>query len=186
MQKFDWSSVPAQDDDFAQPTPGGYICRIMDVEDVPSKQYMKIYYDIADGEWKGFYQKRRDNYQIDYPIMYRSYTEKARGMFKGFLKALEESNRNFVADKFDGNEQQFKGMFIGIILGEEEYLNKNNEVRISLKAVKCCAGPKIRQGDFKVPTMKKLSADKLAQVKQSAPAAPPVGTNVPFNDDLPF
>lgn len=76
MQKFDWSSVPAQDDDFAQPTPGGYICRIMDVEDVPGKQYMKIYYDIADGEWKGFYQKRRDNYQIDYPIMYRSYTER--------------------------------------------------------------------------------------------------------------
>ena len=188
MQKFDWSGVQAQNDEFAQPTPGGYICRIMDVQDVPEKQYLKVLFDIVDGEWKGFYTKRRDTYKIEYPIMYRSYTEKARGMFKGFLKALEESNRNFVADKFDGNEQQLKGMFIGIIMGEEEYLNKNGELRISLKAVKCCAGPKIRKGEFKVPELKKLPADNTAQAKPPAPPAAQAstGTGVPFDDECPF
>lgn len=189
MQKFDWSEVQAQDDDFAQPTPGGYICRIVDIQDVPEKQYVKVFFDIVDGEWKGFYSNRRERFGIELPIMYRSYTEKARGMFKGFLKALEESNRNFVADKFDGNEQQLKGMFIGIIMGEEEYMNKNGEVRISLKAVRCCAGPKIRKGEFKVPELKKLPANPTAQkagqpVQQAAQQS--FGTNVPFDDECPF
>lgn len=188
MQKFDWSEVQAQDDDFAQPTPGGYICRIVDIQDVPEKQYVKVFFDIVDGEWKGFYSNRRERFGIELPIMYRSYTEKARGMFKGFLKALEESNRNFVADKFDGNEQQLKGMFIGIIMGEEEYMNKNGEVRISLKAVRCCAGPKIRKGEFKVPELKKLPANNTPQANQPAQQAAPqsFGTNVPFDDECPF
>ena len=185
MQKFNWADVPASSDEFANPTPGGYICRIMAVEDCPERNYLKIYYDIVDGDFKDFYTQRKNNAGIEYPSMYRSYTEKARGMFKGFLKALEESNRNFIADKFDGNEQQFRGLFIGLVLAEEEYLNKNNEIRLAIKAVKCCSGPKIRQGDFKVPPLKKLSAEQAAKASTTS-YTPFSGTNAAFDDECPF
>ena len=80
-------------------------------------------------------------------------------------------------------------LIIGIIMGEEEYVNKNGELRISLKAVKCCSGPKIRKGEFKVPELKKLPANTTAQkasqpAQQAAPQS--FGTNVPFDDECPF
>ena len=53
-----YENVQASSGEFARPTAGGYICKIMDVEDVPmdSKEkgkgdYLRIEYDIADGEF---------------------------------------------------------------------------------------------------------------------------------------
>ena len=36
---------------------GIYICCIRDAEDIFSKEYLKIKFDIADGEKKGFFHK---------------------------------------------------------------------------------------------------------------------------------
>ena len=34
---------------------GGYVIKILDVEDVPSREYLRITYDIAEGEHAGHY-----------------------------------------------------------------------------------------------------------------------------------
>ena len=76
-------------------------------------------------------------------------------------------------------------MFIGLVLAEEEYLNKNNEIRLAIKAVKCCSGPKIRQGDFKIPPLKKLSPDVAAKANDAS-HVPFSDSSTAFSDELPF
>lgn len=184
MKNFNWADVPAASDDFARPVPGGYICRILEVEDFPNKEYLKIHYDIVEGEFADFYKKRHDALNADYPAFIRSYKETARSMFKGFLMALQESNRNFLADRFNGNEQQFVGMLVGLVMGEEEYLNTNNEIRLAIKAKKVTSCVKIKNGDFKVPALKKYEGDKpLASNAGYQPATAPVSGGY---EDVPF
>ena len=62
-----YKNVQASSGEFARPTAGGYICKIIDVEDVPMNEqgkgnYLKIFYDIADGEFKGYYKEQFDRW----------------------------------------------------------------------------------------------------------------------------
>lgn len=178
MINIDWSKEQ-EAQEFARPGAGAYICRIVSVEDNPSKEYLKIYADIAEGEFKdyGKLSEERTGKDWDYIRFNRSYKPKARGFFKGFLTALEKSNRNFSADKFDGNEQRMKGMWIGLVLGEEEYVKKDGSVGVRTYVDSIRSGEAIRQGDYKIPELKKLDQADTA----SAP--------VPFSnsyDDCPF
>lgn len=53
MINIDWSKEQ-EAQEFARPGAGAYICRIVSVEDNPSKEYLKIYADIAEGEFKDY------------------------------------------------------------------------------------------------------------------------------------
>ena len=58
-----YENVQASSGEFARPTAGGYICLITNVEDVPMNaqgkgDYLRIEYDIADGEFKGYYKEQ--------------------------------------------------------------------------------------------------------------------------------
>lgn len=174
MYKFNWREVEAvQEGGIAKPPAGGYVLVIRDVVDIPEKEFLKISYDIIDvadpanQQFIGYYSNR--NYL---PIMCRSYKESARGFFKSFLKALEGSN-SFEADDFDGNEKNFIGMIVGAVMGEEEYIY-NDKLRTRLKPVALLPVQKIKEGDFKIPEIKKLD--------QPAVAAAPVVNN----EYLPF
>lgn len=174
MYKLNWGDIEAiQEGVFAKPPAGGYVLVIRDVVDVADKEYLKISYDIIDvadpanQQFIGYYGNR------DYlPVMYRSYKKSARGFFKSFLKALEDSN-TFEADGFDGNEKNLIGMIIGAVMGEEEYIY-NDKLRTRLKPVALVSVQKIKEGDFKIPEIKKLS-------QPTVPVAPVI------NDEyLPF
>ena len=66
MKKFNWSNVEATSDNYATPPAGGYVLCICDVEDVPAKEYLKVFYDIigvadpANAQFEGYYGKRSD------------------------------------------------------------------------------------------------------------------------------
>lgn len=193
MKKINWGGVEAASDTFAQPPAGGYILAICAVEDVVNKEYLKIYYDIAgvadkaDEQFIGYYgqRKERSNGKIPLASFIRSYKESAQGFFKAFLVALEKSgNANFVADRFNGNEQQFCGMVIGAVLGAEEY-EYGGKVRTRLKVEQFCSVERIEKGDFKIPELKKLDPAAI-----STPAAPSGSGYVPFSnvsdDEIPF
>ena len=157
-----YETVQASSGEFARPTAGGYICKIMDVEDVPlnSKEpnkgdYIRIEYDIADGEFKGYYKEQFDRWGGNWFASFiRSYKETAVGMFKHFTNCVEKSNAGY---EWDFNEKGLIGKVVGLVLGEEEYENKSGEIKTKLIVSQVKTVEEIKNGDFKVPAPKKLS-----------------------------
>ena len=194
MEKINWGKVEAVSEGYAAPPAGGYVLAICKVEDYPDKQYLKIYYDIAgiadpkNEEFVGYYGQRteRSGDKIPLPSFIRSYKPTAQGFFKGYLKALEASNARFEADAFNGDEQQFCGMVVGAVLGQEEYV-WNGKLNVRLKVHTVCSVERIQKGDFKIPELKKVDPAAM-------PAAAPTssmdsfGTNVPLlsDEEIPF
>lgn len=196
MQKINWSNVEAASDNYAAPPAGGYILAICAVEDVPGKQYIKVYCDItgvadpANEQFVGYYGQRKERSGGKIPLFnfIRSYKQSALGFFKAFLVALEKSdNSGFVADRFNGDEQQFCGMVIGAVLGQEEYVY-NGKLRVRLVVNNFCYVKRIEDGDFKIPELKKLDPAAVPMDMNAAPASSG-GLNAPHygqTDEIPF
>lgn len=154
-QNINWGTVE-EAKDFPRVKPGGYICRICDVEDNEQQEYLKISYDIADGEFKGHYSNLKTTMNYSLPFFIRSYKEKAMPFFKGMLTALECSNKGFVADKFNNQPETLVGAYIGLILGEEEYVGSDGETKTSIRVQGIRSISSIKEGDFEIPKLKKL------------------------------
>lgn len=176
-----YETVQASSGEFARPTAGGYICKIMDVEDVPMNEqgkgdYLRIEYDIADGEFKNYYKEQFDKWGGNWNASFiRSYKEKALGMFKHFTNCIEASNPGY---EWEWDEKSLTGGFIGLVLGEEEYKNSNGDIRIKLVVNQIKTVEEIKNGDFKVPALKKLSPEQPSGN---------IDGFMPVNDeDLPF
>lgn len=155
-----FENVKAISGEFARPTAGGYICHITHVKDVPYDEttkkgdYLKIEFDIVHGEFKRYYldSSLRNGGQW-WGNFIRSYKESAQGMFKHFINCVEESNAGY---KWDWQEQRLEAKLIGLVLGEEEYRKNDGSIgtRLIVKDIKTVE--QIMDGDFKVPTTKKL------------------------------
>lgn len=185
MRKVNWDDIQENEGgEFPRPAPGGYIARIINVEDVEEKEYLRIEWDFAEGEYKDF---NADTYNRAgfWPIaLIRSYKPKALPFFKAFKTALEASNKGYV---FRENEiDKMAGRLFGVVLGEEEYTNNKGEVKTRLYVYQTRSGKAIRDGDYKVPELKRLKPGN-AQVANNSAAS-----NATFPDfedvdgDLPF
>ena len=142
---------------------GGYVCKYTNVEDNSDKNYLYMEFDIAEGEYKGYYKELEERLDFWGGRCYRSYTEKALPMFKRMCSAVTKSNKGFI---FDGNEHcdesTLVGKKIGMILGEEEYIGNDGSVKTRLYVAREVDVADIKAGKFKVPALKKLptSADE--------------------------
>ena len=180
-----YETVQASSGEFARPTAGGYICKIIDVEDVPmdSKEkgkgdYLIIEYDIADGEFKGYYKEQFDKWGGNwYASFIRSYKEKALGMLKHFTNCIEQSNAGYA---WDWNEKGLIGKVVGLVLGEEEYKNSMGEIKTKLVVSQIKTVEEIKNGDFKIPAPKKLA------VENSTNSVAGFTPTDDLPDDLPF
>ena len=156
-----YENIQASSGEFARPGNGGYILEIVNVTDVPYNaqtgkgDYLRIDYDIAVGEFKGYYTAQNERFGGGkwYANVIKSYKEKALGMFKHFINCVEESNPGF---KWNWQEDKLIGCRFGATLQEEEYLNNEGEVRTKLVVNGIKTVKQIVDGDFKVPTTKKL------------------------------
>nr|DAR10643.1 MAG TPA: hypothetical protein [Caudoviricetes sp.] len=161
---------------------GGYVVKILSVIDVPEKEYLRLSFDIAEGPNKGFFTEEYKNDTREgkkWPnagTFVRSYKEKALPMMKGFTTAVEKSNKGY-AWNFD--ESTLKGKLVGLVIGEEEFINSSGKMRTRTYVNAVLSVDVIREGKFEVPELKKLSADKVAA---STPAASQPFQN-PFDDD---
>lgn len=153
MRKIDWNNVQ-ETQDFAYPSPGGYIAVIHSVQDVEQKEYLLIDWDFAEGQFKGANADTWQRKQFWPYSLRRSYKESALGFFKAFKAHLEESNPGYFFD--EDNLQAMRGKFIGIILGEEEYRANDGNVKKRLTVTNTRSVQAIREGDFKIPELKKL------------------------------
>lgn len=162
MQKQNWEEIN-EAQDFENPIPGAYIAKIEAVTDDEQKEYLKIEWDFAEGQFKGNNQGVYDRAGFWPIVLIRSYKPKALPFFKAFKTALENSNRNysFREDRL----RDMEGKLFGVVLGEEEYEKKDNTVGKRLYVAQIRSVKSIQDGDFKVPELKKLSG-KLVQAGQ--------------------
>ena len=159
---------------------GGYICKYTKVEDKSDKEYLWMEFDIAEGEFKGYFADLNERAGFWAGRCIRSYKETALPMFKRMCSAVTKSNPGYI---FDGNtnadETTLIGKTVGIILGEEEYEGNDGSVKTRLYVSRECEVEKIRKNDFKVPALK-----KLAPAATSGSASKP-DMNVP-DEEVPF
>ena len=176
-----YEDAEASTGEFKRLPAGGYIAKITAVEDKDDKEYLSITFDIAEGEFKAFYS---DVWGKEHPYAHsfvRSYKEKALGMFKGFLQAVDESNStDFVKRAEKGfPENELVGKLIGVLIGYEEYRSDRGELRERTRVTATRSVETIRSGNYKVPELKKL--------EDSMPSSGPVKGFEQVNEaDLPF
>lgn len=181
MKNVNWNDVQ---DDVRRPVPGGYAARITKVTDVEDKEYLLIEWDFADGPMKGANKETFDAFGYWPMAFVQSYKDSALRFFKGFKTAVEQSTPGFVFDC--GNPHGLVGKFVGVVLGEEEYYStKHGDVRKRLVVVEKRSGKAIREGDYKVPELKKLDSAKIPSGSYAAvtPEMPELNDE---DDDLPF
>ena len=154
-----FENVQATTGEFAKLSTGGYICKITLADDIPmgangKGDYLKIEYDIAVGEFKDYYKEQYEKFGNFWGgTFFRSYKEKALGMFKHFIECVEKSNSGFV---WTWDEKTLMGKVVGLVLAEEEYENNNGEIKTRLYVAQVKTVEEIKNGDFKVPELKKV------------------------------
>lgn len=169
-----YDSIEAQgNEEYKRLVPGGYVCRITKVEDHPDKSYLYIEFDIAEGEYAGYGASCLERNGFTPLRMYRSYSDKAAGMFKGFIQNIEASNSNY---HWEWKEQTLVARLIGIVLGEEEYKKQDGSIGTRFNARDKTVDA-IKNGRFKVPEKKTLP--------QEQPTAPTFSA-LEDDSELPF
>lgn len=172
--------------------PGGYVVKLLDVADVPNKEYLKVSFDVCEGPEKDFFMNefksdtRENKKWPNAGTFIRSYKEKALPMLKGFTGAVERSNAGYT---WDFDEKKLKGKIVGLVLGEEEFLNSTGKVRTRTYVAAVRSVDVIRDGKFEVPPLKKLDATKATTTPSPTPFNDPFAAvnndTPPFEADAP-
>lgn len=176
-----YKDAEASTGDFKRLPAGGYIAKITAVEDKADKEYLNITFDIAEGDFKSFYS---DEWGKGHPYAHsfvRSYKEKALGMFKGFLRAVDESNNTKFESRAEKGfpENELVGKFIGVVIGYEEYRTNRGDIGQRTRVTATKSTDIIYSGDFKVPELKVLGETQTAN-------SPVAGFEQVNEEDLPF
>lgn len=153
---------------------GPQIVVIKKVEDVTEKEYLRIEFDIANGDLKGMFESMSEQTGVwsNTGTLYKSYKQSALPYFKRFIVAVEKSNDNF---KFDFDEQKLVGKYFVINYGIEEY-EKDGEIKEGLKPVEARSIQSFKEGKIEVPKPKRLERTNVQTNK----------TEVEIDEDLPF
>lgn len=159
---------------------GGYKCiikKVVEEQTKNKKKYIKVGFDIAEGEYKDFYQKKFANDTRDNPKWSGVWTIFTEGYepdttnpkFKGFITSVEKSNENF---KFDFDEKKLVNKKIGLVFREEEFLGTDGLPHTAVKPFFAVSYDKAEEA--KIPNKKVLSDNQYDQAFDAD------------NDDLPF
>lgn len=142
----DFEQAEGNSTTFLPITLGGHKAVIMDAEEVltkDNKPMLKVAFDFDKADSQPGYFKDRytadDREDKKWPwnaYMYLT-TEDAAGnttrWFKSFCNDVESSNPGFNIKWGENFGIQFKGKKIGVVFGEEEYINQNGDKAVSVK-----------------------------------------------------
>ena len=143
---------------------GGYIFKITGVRyengQNGTSDRIVIAFDVADGEYTGFFKKKFDsdmNEDKKWKGTTTLYVPKEDGSeqdtwttrkMKTFTNALEDSNQNY---HFDWDENKWKGLLIGGVFGEVHTVIDGKQIKYTtFKSAHSVDD--IRKGNFKLPT----------------------------------
>lgn len=169
--------------DFETLEPGAYKCKILKAEELKAsneKVYLKVSFDIVEGEKTDFYKRR---YQSDtrenrkwggvLVVFIQDFEGKTNRYLKTLITCAEASNTNF---KFDWEHPEcLKDKKIGIVFREEEFEDVFGTVRTATKPFRACVYDKTEE--TKIPN-KKMLPQKGEAFEEFATTSD--------NDDLPF
>lgn len=167
---------------------GLYVCQIVMAieEERNGSRILAVAFDIAEGEYKGFYKQRYDantDENKKWPAIHRQFVEDREGscnpFFKGLITSIEESNPNF---KWNWEESTLKGKKFGAIMGREEFLTNDGQKKMATKVfyIRSIEGLK----NAKVPE-DKLLPDNTAGYPDMSSSMPPMALT-PTDVDVPF
>lgn len=186
-----WDNVQAFTDRPKLPV-GAYVCKIKQaaVQDNGYGLQLCLVFDIAEGEYSGFYAADfKSNQQQDkkWKGVLRQFLPKDDGSdkdewtkssLKGLLTAIENSNYGFT---WNWDEQSLAGKVIGIIFRNEEW-EYNGKTGWTARPYRGCSVDTVRDGTYTLPNDKPLkSASSLGD--WSAPVPPPVSAYAEIEDD---
>lgn len=188
MDVIDWTKEEANGgSNIKRPTPGGYICRVVDVEDDVEKKRLKLFVEIVLGEYKGYCQNMEAAFKFWPLTTFASYEEGRRGFLASILAAMEESNNNFKKTDLKGDPSVLKGKLIGAVMNDEIYWKQDGTESTRTRIKYFCGGASIKNGDFKMPD--KPDVNKYTKEKYAKQQAVDINTETPpwpSDDDLPF
>lgn len=165
--------------EFENIKPTQYLCKIVDVEDVEDREYLKIAFDIVkdkngNEDLKGYFNKYYEEYGKwnSQGIIYRSYKLSAQRFFEQFITAIEKSNNGYT---WNFDEKTLVGKYFIANFGEEEYYDSEGELKTSVKVQEIRSVSALKEGKIKDLAIKK--------VKKTTTAPQKLTVN---EDDLPF
>lgn len=161
--------------DFPTLDPGGYICRIVNVEDKPDREYLLVDLDIAAGVHKDYYKDLHARAGFWGCSMYWSYKESNLPYFKGSVTAVEDSNQGYTFS--DQSEKDLIGKLVGAVFGEEEYMSGAGEIKCSVKPRFLCSTARILDKDYTIPRRKVYDPSKDRRRPQTADARSAVNSS---------
>lgn len=173
MRSLNWQSIQSTSDGGFTPLPAGpYVARITEMTDNPSREYVEVVFDIAEGEHAGYYS---DDWGKSHPYahhFFMSYKDSALGMLKGRLEAIAASNPGF--DPFAawdaGRTDMFVRRIVGINLQEEEYRRNDGEVGTRMNVCQIVDAQRVRDGKVKVRDKKTLDDGGVQRPTQAVRA----------------
>ena len=158
------------------------------------KEYVKLIFDIAEGEYKGIFEGDEEHTNRDWKhwacLSWKNVNNNKdrMGMLKGVLTAFTNSNAGFdataafSADKWD----LFVGKQVGLVIGEEEYENREGEIVTKTSLPNFRSVQSIRLGKFKVPPLKKLNKDTNTTQPATVSTADYYSTPTVTDNSIPF
>jgi len=201
MEKIEnWNNLEAKGmEDFKNLPIGAYECIIRKAElytnPTTEKKSFKVQVDIADGEYKGYYQKRFDNNTKTDKVWdnnatrYLAYEGENASFFKGFITCVENSNPGY---KWDWDEEKLKGKKICGVFQYEEYEGQDGKRGVKVRLNKFRSLDKIKEIEVK-DTVRLIdgsyeSIDDYNERKQTATAEEVFGASIVETDpgDMPF
>jgi hypothetical protein len=187
---YDTAEVLPENGGRARLPKGGYVCRILSVEERESKAgnpYLVLNMDICEGDYMGFFaedyqsQTGEKKWHFSHRLMIPNDRTKpyTLHLFKTFNTFLEDSNPGW---KFDWtqDEKQYRGKLIGVLVNEREYEKSNGKRGMATNIARIVKANTVRSGAYTVPD------DELLKTPAASADA---GFYVPDNvddDDLPF
>lgn len=157
---------------------GIYGVVITKVVDNPANEYLEVYCDITKGEYANYFKSLTEAGMIDTSRSFRSYKQNALPFFKAFITAIEKTNPGY---HWDWDETKLVGKNVIAVFGEEEYEDKNGEIKVGTRCVEFRSLDAFKEGRIKVPELKKLDRPepKVEESKNLEPLEIP-------DDELPF
>lgn len=153
--------------------PGGYVVKILNVKIEPTDwgSRLAIQFDIAEGEFKGFFDKLykatpdewenkkwKGSMRLSIPHNTGDETKfkKSLGYFKSQIQAFENSNANLHIDcERDWDENVLKGKLVGALFNEKEW-EMNGNTGWFTQCKRFVPVNDIRSGNFTIPKREEL------------------------------
>lgn len=177
-----WTEVSAAGTSKMIPA-GGYVAKILSVEDVESKEYLRFTYDIAEGEHKGFFETDDRPYTHQF---IRSYKDTASGFMKRFLDCIDNSNDDFDLSGWGNDPDDLVGKKVGVIIQREDYTNNDGEDRARMNVVEFASADIIRNGRFVLPKPEDNRKNKGGSTSTAKPTSQEEALDTVYGADVPF